>query len=92
MIHKRIGWLCGLLAMGAVVCGCGEKSPLDAKNPVTIEVWNYYNGDQLTAFDSLVEEFNATVGKEKGIIVEGVSPGGRVLYFLFSFFLPFELD
>lgn len=26
------------------------------------------------------------------VIVEGVSPGGRVLYFLFSFFLPFELD
>lgn len=75
MTHKRIGWLCGLLAMGAIVCGCGEKTQLDAGNPVTIEVWNYYNGDQLTAFDSLVEEFNSTIGKEKGIIVEGVSQG-----------------
>jgi len=63
------------LLFGAAFAGCGDKSPLDPKNPVTISVWNYYNGDQLTAFDSLVEEFNETVGKEKGIVVKGYSQG-----------------
>lgn len=66
-----------VLAMTAALTGCGEggKSPLNPKNPVTIEVWNYYNGDQLTAFDGLVKEFNETVGKEKGIIVKSSSQG-----------------
>jgi len=75
MLKKKIELLCGILLMGVVFGGCGNPSPLDAKNPVTIDVWTYYNGDQLTAFDSLVEEFNGTVGKEKGIIVKGYSQG-----------------
>ena len=64
-----------VMAVGMALTGCGDKSPLDPKNPVTIEVWNYYNGDQLTAFDNLVEEFNGSIGKEKGIIVKGSSQG-----------------
>ncbi len=75
MIRKKLKLFLGILMIGAVLGGCGNKSPLDAKHPVTIEVWTYYNGDQLSAFDSLVEEFNETVGKEKGIIVEGYSQG-----------------
>jgi len=75
MRQKRVALPCFALAMGVILSGCGEKSPLDAKNPVTIEVWNYYNGDQLTAFDGLVKEFNETVGAEKGIIVKSSSQG-----------------
>lgn len=37
--------------------------------PVSITVWTYYNGDQLDAFDHLVDHFNATVGAQKGITV-----------------------
>lgn len=55
--------------------GCGNKSPLDPKNPVSLTVWHYYNGSQQAAFDALVEEFNDTVGQEKGIYVEGFSQG-----------------
>lgn len=78
MIRKKLTALCLILVMGAALTGCGgknAKSPLDAKNPVTIEVWNYYNGDQLTAFDNLVKEFNESVGKEKGIIIKSSSQG-----------------
>jgi len=38
-------------------------------------VWHYYNGSQQAAFDSLVEEFNDTVGREKGIYVQSYSQG-----------------
>ncbi len=77
MKQKRTAAFCAALAMTAVMTGCGGsgKTPLDPGNPVTIEVWNYYNGDQLTAFDGLVKEFNETVGKQKGIIVRGSSQG-----------------
>lgn len=78
MMRKRMMAFGLILAMSTALAGCGgkaAKTPLDAKNPVTIEVWNYYNGDQLTAFDSLVKEFNESVGKEKGIIVKSSSQG-----------------
>lgn len=75
MIRKRITTLCFVVAACFLFTGCGKKSPLDPKKPVTIEIWTYYNGDQLTAFDGLVEEFNETVGKEKGIIVNSSSQG-----------------
>ena len=61
------------------LAGCGAAavpaSALDPKSPVTVTVWNYYNGDQLAAFDQLVEEFNSTVGAEKGVVVVSVSQG-----------------
>lgn len=58
-----------------ILTGCGDKEPLDPQNPVSLTVWHYYNGSQQAAFDALVEEFNNTVGKEKGIYVQGYSQG-----------------
>lgn len=48
---------------------------LDSNNPVSITVWHYYNGTQQATFDELVDEFNATIGKDEGIYVEGHSKG-----------------
>lgn len=65
--------LAAVLAVG--LSGCGKKGPLDPGNPVSLTVWHYYNGSQQAAFDTLVEEFNNTVGKEKGIYVQSYSHG-----------------
>ncbi|MCM1112628.1 MAG: extracellular solute-binding protein [Muribaculum sp.] len=73
--------LAAVLAAGALICavfaGCGkgDANPLDPDNPVSLTVWHYYHGAQKNAFDDLVNEFNAGVGKEKGIYVQGVSQG-----------------
>ncbi|MDE7247090.1 MAG: extracellular solute-binding protein [Lachnospiraceae bacterium] len=77
VLQKRKRMLCAFCVLGLVfaTAGCGNKSPLDPKNPTSITVWTYYNGDQLSAFDGLVEEFNETVGAQKGIIVKSVSQG-----------------
>ncbi len=71
-----------LIAAVAVVVflavGCsapGTSSKLDPTDPVTLELWHYYNGPQKIAFDELVTQFNETVGLEKGIIVEAFSQG-----------------
>ena len=68
--------LCAML-LAALGCGKqgGSKTALDPKDPVTVTIWNYYNGDQLAAFDLLVEEFNSTLGAEKGIVAVSVSQG-----------------
>lgn len=87
MWNKKIAAVLAVLLLLST-CGCGAKetdtetgnsskkdTALDPKNPVTVTVWNYYNGDQLTAFEQLVEEFNQSVGIEKGIVVESISQG-----------------
>lgn len=52
-----------------------SKAPLDPQNPITITVWNYYNGSVKDKFDGLVAQFNETVGTEHGIVVEAQSYG-----------------
>ena len=74
-IRKR-----GILIILAVVpalglAGCKSEVKLDPKNPVSLTVWHYYNGSQQAAFDALVEEFNDTVGREKGIYIQSYSQG-----------------
>lgn len=71
---KTVGILC-TAALSFVLTGCGSKNPLDPGNPVSLTVWHYYNGSQQAAFDALVEEFNDTAGREKGIYVQGYSQG-----------------
>lgn len=55
--------------------GCADRNPLDPGDPVSLTVWHYYNGSQQAAFDALVEKFNETAGREKGIYVQGYSQG-----------------
>lgn len=56
--------------------GCGKAQPEpEKKETVAVTVWHYYNGMQKETFDSMVEEFNETVGKDSGIHVEAVSKG-----------------
>ena len=70
--------LCGLcaaaLALGCAGCG-GSAGPEVPAKVTDIMVWTYYNGDQLESFTSLVEQFNETVGAQKGIKVSTESQG-----------------
>ena len=72
---RKIGLICLAAALMAALAGCGARSPLDPKDPVSLTVWHYYNGSQQAAFDALVEEFNDTAGRELGIYVESYSQG-----------------
>ena len=46
-----------------------NRSPLDPDEPVTLTMWHNYGGDMQQAMDLLIDEFNSTVGKEQGIII-----------------------
>lgn len=67
-----------VMCLGVIVA-CGNtnnsKYGLDRNNPVAVQIWHYYNGVQKIEFDKMVEEFNKTAGKEKGIIVEAFNQG-----------------
>ena len=71
---KLIACLTGIALFAGTLTGCaaGEAKTTE---PITLTVWTYYSGEQLDAFNELVDSFNDTVGKEKGIIVESSSQG-----------------
>ena len=71
---KQFVCLLSVGAMVAVLAGC-SNSGVKFKNPVTITVWTYYNGDQLETFNSLVDKFNEGEGKKMGVTVESSSQG-----------------
>ena len=63
----------------AVMCagllsGCGAgKAKLDANHPLTVTLWHNYGGQMQQTMDELIDDFNMTVGREKGVIVSVTS-------------------
>ena len=76
MSRRMIAFMVLVTGIVTIATGCSSVNGdhgLSSKNPQEIEVWNYYNGAQSVAFDNMVNEFNSTVGKEKGILVTAES-------------------
>ena len=60
-----------LLIFSISICclsGC-KKSELDKNKPVTLTMWHVYGEQADSPMNRLVDEFNETVGVEKGIII-----------------------
>lgn len=61
-----------LLCCNIFICSCNcnnSKSLLDPKNPVTLTLWHVYGEQADSPMNKQINEFNQTVGKEKGIII-----------------------
>lgn len=63
---------------------CGQKTALSAKEPVELTFWHVYGEQADSPMDTLVAEFNRTVGLEKGIRINvtGSSSAARIGEFL----------
>lgn len=59
------------LALTLALAGCagGDKSPLNPKEPVTLTMWHNFGGSMQETMDELIDEFNSTVGREQGIVI-----------------------
>lgn len=44
--------------------------------PVTLTLWHNYGGQMKKTMDDMIDEFNATVGREKGVIISVTSISG----------------
>ena len=62
--------LAAMLLAFTTLCGCVEKP--DSGKPVVVKLWHYYNGKQMESLNTLIEQFNKTVGKQKNVEVVGV--------------------
>ncbi len=67
-MKKSIFTLFTTAFLTTALIGCNQ-SPLDPNQPVTLNMWHNYGGDMQASMDLLIDEFNSTVGKEEGIII-----------------------
>lgn len=76
-MKKRI-FMLAALAAGLVLClaAYGENN----REPITITLWHVYGGEVNSPMNTLVDEFNRTVGQEQGIRVrvDSVSNSGVI--------------
>ena len=58
------------LIMPLTLFSCSKSgSLLDPQNPTTLTMWHVYGEQVNSPMNDFIEQFNATVGKEKGIII-----------------------
>lgn len=71
-----LGGLCTCMS------GCSAKSLLDPNNPVTLTIWHVYGEQADAPMNLLIEEFNDTVGREKGIQLQvtNVTSTSKILF------------
>jgi len=67
-MKKAVVLLVIILLMGGFA-GCEKTSLLNSKKPVTLTMWHNYGGDMQETMDMLIDQFNGTVEKEKGIVI-----------------------
>lgn len=77
MRKRTIAILALIVSAGLLLSACTQTDKreklLNAEKPITVTLWHYYNGNIKDKFDSLVSEFNETIGVEKGIVIEAKS-------------------
>ncbi|MBQ3601992.1 MAG: carbohydrate ABC transporter substrate-binding protein [Lachnospiraceae bacterium] len=49
--------------------GCSQQNSLDPENPVTLTMWHVYGSQTTSPLNTIIDEFNRTVGKEYGITI-----------------------
>lgn len=59
-----------LLSLSGCQSISGVKTLLDPKEPVTLNIWHVYGEQADAPMNQLIEEFNASVGREKGIRIK----------------------
>lgn len=69
-MKKLIPMLLAVLLLVTSVTGCTEKTLLSPDNPVTLTFWHVFGEQADSPIHLLIDEFNATVGQEKGIVIK----------------------
>ncbi len=67
---KKIAILLCFAILMTCFSGCGPNGPaLRPENPVTLTMWHVYGSQTKSPLNDVINEFNQTVGKEKGITI-----------------------
>lgn len=73
-MKKSFAVLMVLFLMLPLLTGCSTgRDELSASNPVTLTMWHVYGSQTESPLNELIDEFNRTEGKEKGVAVSVIS-------------------
>ncbi len=53
--------------------GCGKNNSPSPENPITLTMWHVYGSQTTSPLNTVIDEFNRTVGKENGITINVAS-------------------
>ncbi len=62
-----------VLLMTFMLAGCTKKEMLNPKEPITLTLWHVFGGQTESPMNEFVEEFNATIGKNNGVVINVTS-------------------
>lgn len=65
-----------MLVIVPLLSGCDNHAVVYPTSPVTLTLWHNYGGQLKETMDEMVDEFNETIGAEKGIIINVTSISG----------------
>lgn len=68
MFRKTVPLLVMLIIL-IFLTGCQKDHGLNPQDPITLTLWHNYGGQMKETMDSMVDEFNETLGRENGIII-----------------------
>lgn len=64
------------LLLTLLLSACAQAGRLNPKKPLTLTLWHNFGGQMQATMDEQIGEFNSTLGKEKGIMINVTSISG----------------
>ena len=68
-MRRQIALILAAALLLIPLSGCAKDTALDPDEPVTLTMWHVYGEQADSPMNRLVEDFNRTVGREKGVII-----------------------
>lgn len=72
-MKKKLSIILTGLSLVMSLSGCAQSAKLDPNNPIALTMWHVYGSQTDSPMNESINEFNRTVGKEKGIVINVVS-------------------
>ncbi len=69
-------WIAILICLAIIIpcfSGCAKQNTPSPENPITLTMWHVYGSQTTSPLNTVIDEFNQTVGKENGITINVVS-------------------
>lgn len=66
-----------ILVPMTALTGCNTNVQVISKKPITLTLWHNYGGQLKNTMDDMVDEFNETIGAEKGVTINITSISGN---------------
>lgn len=72
-MKKTIAIILALIILSTAMYGCTHGALPGPENPVTLNMWHVYGSQTKSPLNTVIDEFNSTVGREHGITINIVS-------------------